>query len=92
MKVFLVFSTSNFFINKNSQGRKSVREKKYLLHTANSTLPLANSICKDKAGKIQKVRKVKKEAKLKVFQVTSSVENTCLSRNMLLTRHYMCVS
>ena len=31
IKVVLVFSISNFFINKNSQGRKSVREKKYLL-------------------------------------------------------------
>ena len=31
IKGVLVFSISNFFINKNSQGRKSVREKKYLL-------------------------------------------------------------
>ena len=30
IKAVLVFSISNFFINKNPQGRKSVRQKKYL--------------------------------------------------------------
>ena len=31
IKVVLVFFISNFFTNKNFQGRKSVREKNYLL-------------------------------------------------------------
>ena len=31
IKMVLVFSISNFFTNKNSQERKSVREKKYLI-------------------------------------------------------------
>ena len=34
----LVFPISNFFINKNSQGRKSVCENKYVPSSANSAL------------------------------------------------------
>ena len=40
IRVVLVFSISNFFVNKNSQGRKSVREKS-IPSFANSTLAQA---------------------------------------------------
>ena len=45
IKVVIDFSISNFFINKNFQGRKSVREKKYVPSFANSAFSKKLKYC-----------------------------------------------